>query len=64
MKKKYRLKQWVKDLLLIIIVGVVLGVVLTIALNEIDKTGKECDEYYGRTCSIYEVQQYGKGIRR
>jgi len=63
-RKKYRLRQWVKDLLLTIIIGVVLGVILIFALKEYSKTARQCDEYYGHICSIYEVDQYGKGIRR
>lgn len=63
-KKKYRLKQWVKDFLVIMGMGVVFMILLIVAIKSYSKTATQCDEYYGRTCSNYEIDQYGKGIRR
>lgn len=63
-KKKYRLKQWVKDALMILAIGLIFGVLFVVAIKSYGKSARECDEYYGRTCSIYEIDQYGKGIRR
>lgn len=67
MKKKRRLKKWVKVVLNTL--GVIALVVLLVHLflvanNRYEKIAHECDEYYGRICSIYEIDQYGKGIRR
>ena len=64
MKKKYRLKGWVKELLLILVVGFFLTIIVYIGLKEYSRKARECDAYYGRTCSSYEVNQYGKGVRR
>ena len=63
-KKKYRLKQWVKDFLVIIGMSVVFMILLIVTMKSYSKTTTQCDKYYGRTCSIYEIDQYGKGIRR
>ena len=60
-KKKWRLKQWVKDVL--IIISVVLSTLFIVGIYGYEKEAKKCDEYYGRTCSIYEVDQFGKGVR-
>ena len=64
MKRKRRLKRWVKDFLAITSMMVVLGFLFILGLKSYSKTATQCDEYYGRTCSIYEIDQYGKGIRR
>ena len=60
-KKKWRLKQWVKDAL--IIISMVLATLFIVGIYGYEKEAKKCDEYYGRTCSIYEVDQFGKGVR-
>ena len=60
-KKKWRLKQWVKDAL--IIISVVLATLFIVGIYGYEKEAKKCDEYYGRTCSIYEVDKFGKGVR-
>lgn len=63
-KKKYRLKQWVKDFLVIMGMSVVFMILLIVTMKSYSKTATQCDEYYGYTCSIYRIDQYGKGIRR
>ena len=63
-KKKYRLKQWVKDLLVIIGMVIIFILLFLVAMKSYSKTTTQCDRYYGRTCSIYEIDQYSKGIRR
>lgn len=67
MKKRRRLKKWVKVTLnwLGVIALMMLFAHLFIVANErYAKIAHECDEYYGHICSIYEVDQFGKGIRR
>ncbi len=63
-KKKLRLRKWVKETLLIIAVGIVFALIMIFVISQYEKEAKKCDEYYGRICSIYEVDQYGKGVRR
>ena len=66
MKKKYVLKKWVKVVLgclegfAVLLVFILIG---KFALNGYDKVAESCDAYKGHICSVYEVQQYGKGIR-
>ena len=62
-KKKLRLKQWVKDALMMIAISVILATLFIVGIYGYEKEAKKCDEYYGRTCSIYEVDQFGKGVR-
>ena len=62
-KKKLRLKQWVKDALMLIAISVVLATLFIVGVYGYEREAKKCDEYYGRTCSIYEVDQFGKGVR-
>ena len=62
-KKKLRLKQWVKDALMLIAISVVLVTLFIVDIYVYEKEAKKCDEYYGRTRSIYEVDQFGKGVR-
>ena len=67
MKKKYRLKRWVKvtlNWLGVIALGVLFAHLFLVANNRIEEVAHECDEYYGRMCSVYEIDQFGKGIRR
>ena len=64
MKKKRRLKKWVKEFLAMVVVALILYVIMFFALKSISHTATQCDEYYGRTCSIYDIDQFEKGIRR
>ena len=63
-KKKLRLKQWVKDALIIMAISVVLATLFITGIYGYKREAKKCDEYYGRTCSSYEVDQFGKGVRQ
>lgn len=67
MKKRRRLKRWVK-VTLYHIGGLALAILFihlfAVANNRYVEIAHECDEYYGRMCSVYEIDQYGKGIRR
>ena len=62
-KKKLRLKQWVKDALMLIAISVILATLFIVGIYGYEKEAEKCDEYYGRICSIYEVDQFGKGVR-
>lgn len=62
-KKKLRLKQWAKDVLMLIAISVVLVTLFIVDIYVYENEAKKCNEYYGRTCSIYEVDQFGKGVR-
>ena len=63
-KKKLRLKQWVKDTLMIMAISVVLATLFIVGIYGYEREANKCDEYYGRTCSSYEVDQFGKGVRQ
>lgn len=67
MKKKRRLKKWVKVTLnwlgVIAFVGF-MYMCLSVGIERYNELGRQCDEYYGYTCSHYQVEQWGKGIRR
>ena len=62
-KKKLRLKQWVKDALMIMAISGTLATLFIVGIYGYEREAKKCDEYYGRTCSIYEVGQFGKEVR-
>lgn len=63
-KKKLRLKGWVKDTFVIICFSVLFVLLLLVGCERYDEVAQECDNYYGYTCSNYQVEQYAKGIRR
>lgn len=58
-KKKRRLKQWVKDALMIIAISGVIATLFIVGIYGYEKEAKNCDEYYCCTCSIY----FGKEVR-
>ena len=58
-KKKLRLKQWVKDALMIMAISVVIATLFIVGIYGYEKEAKNCDEYYCCTCSIY----FGKEVR-
>ena len=58
-KKKRRLKQWVKDTLMIIAISGVIVTLFIVGIYGYEKEAKKCDEYYCCTCSIY----FGKEVR-
>lgn len=63
-RRKLKLKEWVKDALVVITIVIAIFTILVIAVPSLTKTARECDKYYNHTCSIYEIDQFGKGIRR
>lgn len=58
MKKRRRLRSWVKVTLAVIIGGVVLGLVLSEGLSRLDEMYEKCDNAKGYTCSYYEARLY------
>lgn len=67
MKKKRRLKKWVKvtlNTLGVMALAILFIHLFKVANDRYVEIAHECDEYYGRMCSVYEIDQYGKGIRR
>ena len=59
--KTLKLKKWIKNLLMIIIVVLVSIILIHFILSQIkrvDDISKECDEAYGRTCNWYEVENF------
>lgn len=61
MKKKYKLKNWVKitlSILFTIIVIIILILFLKKGANDFEELAKQCDQDKGYTCSYYEIRQY------
>ena len=58
-KKKRRLKQWVKDALMIMAISGIIVTLFIVGIYGYEKEAKKCDEYYCCTCSIY----FGKEVR-
>ena len=59
--KKLRLKKWVKNLLITIFVILVIFVLIHFILSyqkRINNISNQCDEFYGRTCSWYEIENF------
>lgn len=64
MKKKRRLKKWVKvtlSILSTIIVGFILALILMKGANNFEELAKQCDKDRGYICSYYDVRQYSLG---
>ena len=60
MKKKLKLRKWVKVLLkyiIIVLIGLGIGIILLKGLENFNKYAKICDNEKGYTCSYYEVRQ-------
>lgn len=61
MKKKRRLKKWVKEALYsILAVGclIIIGIVLAKGLTNYEEDAKRCDEARGYICTHYDVRQF------
>ena len=61
MKKKRKLKNWLKITLFmisIILLTFIFVMILIKGDDEFNDMAKECDNAYGRTCTYYEVKQY------
>lgn len=61
MKKRLRLKSWVKNLMIIIVMIIMfifLAHLLCEKADDFEKWGKQCDTAKGGTCSYTEVRNY------
>ncbi len=59
--KKLKLKSWVKYFLLGVLIGIVSYFLIHFILsykNRISNISNQCDDFYGRTCSWYEVENF------
>lgn len=66
MKKRLRLRRWVKVTLNIlggIALAFLLAQIISTGLGKYEPIAKECDEYHGYTCSYYEIEQWSRGIK-
>lgn len=64
MKKKRKLKKWVKvtlKIILIIIIGLILGQIIKKGFNNYEKLASQCDREHGYTCSYYDIRQFSLG---
>lgn len=59
--KRLRLKKEVKVVLFIMTV-IVTGAIISHRVNNFEKMAEMCDQEKGHVCSIYEAQQYIRGI--
>ena len=61
MKKRRRLKRWVKVTLNIIgglTVAIVMALLLKVGANNYNEMYEQCDNAKGYTCSYYEARQF------
>ena len=56
--KKYRLKKHIKRKLITILLLIMTVLLIKIGLNNYDNLAKECDQYYGETCTHYDINIY------
>ena len=56
--KKYRLKKHIKQKLLIVLAVGISLLLIKIGLNNYNDIAKECDAYYGETCTHYDINIY------
>mgnify|MGYP007057044525 FL=1 len=64
MKKKYRLKKWVKvtlNILCTISVFIILALLVKKGVNDFEDLAKQCDKEYDYTCTYYDIRQYSLG---
>lgn len=61
MRKRRRLKKWVKvtlTILLVLLLGGLFYLVLSIGSNNLNDMYEQCDNAKGYTCSYYEARLY------
>ncbi len=66
MKKKLKLRRWVKatlNVLGIIALAFLVSAIMKSGLDKYNRIAEECDNYHGYTCSHYEVEQWSRGIK-
>lgn len=64
MRKKRKLKTWVRvtlTILLTIIIGLILGLIFKKGVADFEELARQCDQDRGYTCSYYDVRQYSLG---
>ena len=58
MKKKRKLRGWVKTTLVLVVLGALFGILLNISNNRLNVMYEKCDNEKGYTCSYYEARLY------
>lgn len=61
MKRKYKLRSWVKYTLAILAIIVSMIIVVSICKTrfmQLDNLAKDCDNKMGYTCTYYEIKNY------
>ncbi len=61
MKRKYKLKKWVKYSLIVIaliVSTIIVASVCIASFKDLDELAKECDAKMGYTCSYYDIRKY------
>lgn len=61
MKRKYKLKKWLKYSLIVLALIVSTFVIVSILKDrfmQLDKIAKECDGKMGYKCSYYDIREY------
>ena len=64
MRKKRKLKTWVRvtlTILLTIIIGLILGLIIKKGVDDFEELARQCDQDRGHTCSYYDIRQYSLG---
>lgn len=64
MRKKRKLKTWVKvtlTILLTIIIGLILGLIIKKGVDDFEELARQCDQDRGYTCSYYDIRRYSLG---
>jgi len=58
MRKKRKIKTWVRvtlTILLTIIIGLILGLIIKKGVDDFEEIARQCDKDRGYTCSYYDV---------
>lgn len=61
MKRKYKLKKWLKYSLIVlalIISAIIVASACIASFKDLDELAKECDAKMGYTCSYYDIREY------
>lgn len=58
--KKYKLKQHIKNKLVLVGLVVVTLLLVKQGISNYNDIAKECDSYYNTTCTHYDINNYNK----
>lgn len=61
MKKKRKLRKWVNVTLFVVLIIIISLLLILMSQNgntQFNQSANECDDFYGRTCTYYEVRQF------